>query len=51
MTLKHKEEFGSILLMSLPKPTEIITHRNRIRSVDSGIRVVDRIKVCEMRLT
>lgn len=35
----------------MPSLKEIISHRNRIRLVDSGIRVVDRITVREIRLT
>lgn len=41
---------GEIFLVVVPSPKDIITHRNRIRPADSGIRAVDRITDCEIRL-
>lgn len=39
-----------MLLVLVPSLKEIIACRNRIRPVDSGIRAMDRITVCEIRL-
>lgn len=47
---ESENEGESILPALVPSLKEIIAHRNRIRPVDSGIRAVDRITVCEIRL-
>lgn len=47
---KEKEKNESIQPVPEPGLKEIIAPLNRIRPVDSGIRAVDRITVCEIRL-